>query len=110
MRSATERMRQSRRPPLTLLAALAAVLACGALLLATPQSDPKPGRKAWTVSRTPDGQPDLQGVWTNYDPTPFERLSPGEQRPQEPAVSTADWLLQDSPTSPRRPSMVVDPP
>jgi hypothetical protein len=30
-------------------------------------------RKAWTLSRTPDGQPDLQGVWTNPTITPFER-------------------------------------
>ena len=28
------------------------------------------------MSRTPDGQPDLQGLWTNYDQTPFERLIP----------------------------------
>jgi hypothetical protein len=27
----------------------------------------------WTPSRTPDGQPDLQGVWTNPTITPFER-------------------------------------
>ena len=27
----------------------------------------------WTPSRTPDGQPDLQGVWTNATITPFER-------------------------------------
>jgi hypothetical protein len=64
----------------------------------------------WAASRTADGHPDLQGMWTNYDPTPFERLAPGEQRPRELGVSTADWLIQDSPISPRRPSMVVDPP
>jgi hypothetical protein len=29
--------------------------------------------KTWTVSRTPDGQPDLQGIWTNATITPLER-------------------------------------
>jgi hypothetical protein len=28
---------------------------------------------AWRPSRTPDGQPDLQGIWTNGTITPFER-------------------------------------
>jgi hypothetical protein len=29
--------------------------------------------KTWIPTRTPDGQPDLQGVWTNATLTPFER-------------------------------------
>jgi hypothetical protein len=29
--------------------------------------------KAWTGARTPDGQPDLQGFWTNGSYTPLER-------------------------------------
>ncbi len=103
-------MSQPERRSLTLLAAAIAMLACGTLLRGSPQSDGKAGGKTWTVARTPDGQPDLQGMWTNYDSTPFERLSAEEQRPRGPSVSTADWLVQDSPQSPRRPSMVVDPP
>src|SRR5262245_46963688 len=29
--------------------------------------------KAWKQQRTPDGQPDLQGVWSNATLTPLER-------------------------------------
>jgi hypothetical protein len=87
----------------------AIVLTCSTVLLASPQSDSKAAGKPWTVSRTPDGQPDLQGVWTNYDQTPFEQLTREELPARGPAVSTQDWLVQDSPTSPRRPSMVVQP-
>ena len=30
-------------------------------------------QKAWTLPRTPDGQPDLEGVWNSSTLTPFER-------------------------------------
>jgi hypothetical protein len=49
-----------------------------AILLITPLMilGQAPARKPWTPGRTADGQPDLQGVWTNPTITPFER--PGE--------------------------------
>ena len=34
---------------------------------------PKAAPKAWAVSHTPDGQPDLQGFWTNTTYTPLQR-------------------------------------
>ena len=32
-----------------------------------------PSPRRWSAPRTPDGQPDLQGVWANTTVTPFER-------------------------------------
>src|ERR1700684_3584040 len=46
---------------------VAAMVATAVASAATP-----PG-KAWVSTRTPDGQPDLQGTWTNATITPFER-------------------------------------
>lgn len=98
-----------RRP--AAVAAIPSLLLCGTSLLAgltqTARSEPP---EKWTVARTPDGRPDLQGVWTNYDQTPFERPNEGEVARERIVVSTQDWLVQDSPYSPRRSSMVVDPP
>ena len=89
-----------------------------------------------TSPRTPDGQPNIQGVWTNFDPTPFdapddidlERLAPlarwfpGTNQPQRPPVDPSPDARSRGPQGPwgdgpgdalrneRRRSMVVDPP
>jgi hypothetical protein len=39
------------------------------------QTQPAAKGKTWTAPRTPDGHPDLQGVWTNATITPMERSS-----------------------------------
>ncbi len=102
-------MLQFQRSALTLVGISVIALVATALARGSAASDPQSPASTWAVGRTPDGQPDFQGVWTDYDPTPFERLSAEERSPQGPAVSTQDWLVQDSPVSPRRPSIVVDP-
>jgi hypothetical protein len=67
----------------------------------------------WTPARTPDGQPDIQGIWVNFDNTPFETPAArpsgagGAAARVGPAPEFAD---HDSPTSEARRSMVVDPP
>src|SRR3989442_14999767 len=53
---------------LVLAVALAAVI-----LIALPAAGQTPSGKASTVPRTPDGKPDLQGIWTDNTLTPFER-------------------------------------
>jgi hypothetical protein len=63
-----------KHPLLMSAGALAAMLA--APLLAQTPTAAKPATaksKSWTVPRTPDGHPDLQGVWTNVTLTPMDR-------------------------------------
>ncbi len=111
-----------------------------ALLLGTPASGWAQPANEWAPPLRPDGQPDIQGVWTNFDLTPFEvydevdleRLAPMARwipglnkpvpEPKEPdpnvavEAGPADVILNrqhiDGPgrRSPRRRSMVVDPP
>jgi hypothetical protein len=64
-----------------LLASTAALAAVVLLLAQAPVigQAPPPATKAptagkvWTPPRTPDGKPDLQGIWNNATLTPFER-------------------------------------
>jgi hypothetical protein len=51
------------------LALVVSLAFASAIVIAQPKRAPS----EWTPSKTPDGQPDLQGVWTNATITPFER-------------------------------------
>src|SRR5579864_5219959 len=59
-----------------LMAAIAGLLAPGVLAAQTQTAKATPAAatsKTWTLPRTPDGQPDLQGYWTSLSFTPMER-------------------------------------
>ncbi len=61
---------------LTFAGATAVVLSLVPGQLTAQSINAKPAKNAataWTLSRTPDGQPDLQGVWANNNATPLER-------------------------------------
>ena len=71
----------------------------------------------WKQGRTPDGQPDIQGIWLNFDGTPFEAPDPNAKAaPAEapgPAADTGpapEFADHNHKVSARRRSMVVDPP
>lgn len=67
--------------------------------------------RPYTPGRTPDGQPDLQGTWVNFDSTPFEAPVAEPPRAANADVGPpAHWADHSSPTSARRTAMVVDPP
>ena len=72
----------------------------------------------WTLPRTPDGKPDLQGTWLNFDQTPFEQPDPAMKNsqgaPAAGAVAPApggggNGFGDPTVVVPRRPSMVVEP-
>ena len=51
----------------------AAAPVIGAIAIALLLIVPAAAQKQWTVPRTPDGKPDLQGFWNNTTYTPLER-------------------------------------
>jgi len=68
----------------------------------------------WTQEKTPDGQPDIQGTWINFDATPFEAPLAQPASPPTPAgpgVNPApEFADHNHKVSKARRSMVVDPP
>ena len=92
------------------LGVLAMVIAAAAVALSG-QAQPTVG-KPWKAPRTPDGQPDFQGIWVNLDATPFE-LSPNAPPPPGPPPGPSE--IRGSQLNERgldrkaRPSMVVRP-
>src|SRR5262245_29376784 len=53
----------------------------------------------WTPTRTPDGQPDLQGIWLNFDATPFEAPAAQPAPPSPQAVAAAVAIAGTGPAS-----------
>ena len=62
------------------LALLSRVPAAAQTAPAAPKATTAPAAKSWTPPRTPWGEPDLQGTYSNRTITPFERPASVEGR------------------------------
>src|SRR5216117_2876369 len=61
------------RIALATVIAVIAVIVMAMLVPSTFAQTKPPAAKTWTVPRTPDGKPDLQGIWSDNTLTPLER-------------------------------------
>src|SRR5471032_1673903 len=62
-----------RRRVVGVVSALALVLTTGSLIPASIAGQTTKAKKPWSLPRTPDGQPDFQGIWDFRTATPLER-------------------------------------
>ena len=60
------------------------------------------GAGGWTPARTADGQPDIQGIWTNYDGTPFEAPSQADIERLAPLAALVSRHERPGPLAQRR--------
>jgi hypothetical protein len=72
-----------------------------AAIIATPLAGQRvaPKARTWTMPRTADGHPDMQGIWTNATLTPLERgvvTAITGERVGLPAISTLNVSDQDA--------------
>src|SRR5262245_36724025 len=88
--------------------ALAAVAATSAI---AQKPAPASVAKPWTMPRTPEGKPDLQGIWSNATITPLERpqnvkdLILSEEEAARMEKNTADRVeARNQPSDPNRPA------
>ena len=76
----------------------------------TPRSDAR-GAAEWTLPRTPDGQPDLQGYWTTQTFTPLERpehLAGQEFFSEEEAAALQRQLMAEGVDPLRRDAIAIE--
>jgi len=73
--------------------------------------------QGWKPGRTPDGQPDIQGTWLNFDSTPFEAPAADPKAPAAAGTAQAASNINPAPefadhthrVSQQRRSMVIEP-